>query len=159
MLKPLLTVSCRPKVSKTAKQVLFALESCIFFERRGQLWIAPLVLDPAFYHCTVFTSQFFFDVLSSPHRLATSQRHIPHFMETVKLLQDRMASGDDESKLSPFTLSAVLGLAGHALLTYDHGSALHHLQALHRIVILRGGPSTFGFNPKLLLEMLRYAEL
>ena len=59
------------------------------------------------------------------------------------------------TKLSLTTLAAVMGIAGHALVTGDAKAAKQHIEGLHKIVGLRGGVTSFTANPKLLIEILR----
>jgi hypothetical protein len=142
-------------VSSIAKQVLFPLEICIFFERRAENWIAPLALDPAYLHAKIFTSMYYFDVVLHRKSSLASQRTLRHHLKTLKLLRGRFLYGDDEVRLSNNTVSAVLGLAGHAFWTGDSKSATHHLEGLCKIVGLRGGVTTFRDNAKLLVEIFR----
>ncbi|MCJ1281112.1 hypothetical protein MMC26_000430 [Xylographa opegraphella] len=141
--------------SSIAKKILFPLETCIFFERRAEAWIAPLAFDPAYLHAMIFTSQYFFDAILPQNISPFNQRSLPHFLETVKLLRERLAHGNDEARLSYTTAAAVMGLTGHALWTGNSESARHHMEGLSRIVSLRGGVATFKENPKLLIEILR----
>ncbi|MCJ1385514.1 hypothetical protein MMC17_008637 [Xylographa soralifera] len=103
----------------------------------------------------IFTSQYFFDAILPRNFSPFSQRSLPHFLETVKLLRERLAHDNDESRLSYTTAAAVMGLTGHALWTGNSESARHHMEGLSRIVSLRGGVATFKENPKLLIEILR----
>ncbi|KAK3389938.1 hypothetical protein B0H63DRAFT_105702 [Podospora didyma] len=143
--------------SSIAKQVLFPLESCILFERRAEAWIAPLTIDPAFLHTMIFTSQYYFDaVLPQRPSSEMSQRSLPHYTKTLKLLHERFSeTGDEQARLSFTTVAAVMGLTGYAHLMGDTRSARHHLKGLHKIVTLRGGISTLRGSAKLLVEILR----
>ncbi|OIW23440.1 hypothetical protein CONLIGDRAFT_637397 [Coniochaeta ligniaria NRRL 30616] len=103
----------------------------------------------------VFTSQYYFDAIQPGTLWPTSQRALPHFVKTLKLLRERLARDDDQARLSDTTAAAVMGIAGHALLTRDVKSAKHHIEGLCKIVGLRGGVATFRDSSKLLLEILR----
>jgi hypothetical protein len=142
-------------VSSIAKQVLFPLEICIFFERRAENWIAPLAVDPAYLHAKIFNSLYYFDVVLSRKSSIAKQRILRHHLKTLKLLRERFLYADDEARLSNNTVSAVLSLAGHAFWTGDSKSATHHMEGLCKIVNLRGGLTTFRDNVKLLAEILR----
>ena len=131
------------------------LETCIFFGRRAEAWIAPLASDPAYLHVMFFTSQYYFDTILPRNFSIVNQRSLPHFLEAVKLLRERLAHDDDEARLSYTTAAAVMGLTGHALWTGNCESARHHMEDLSRIVSLRGGVASFKENPKLLIEILR----
>lgn len=84
-----------------------------------------------------------------------SQRTLPHFLKTLRLLRERLLHEDDQALTTP-TVSAILALAAHAHFVGDSESAKHHLGGLRKIVNLRGGVATFGDNAKLLVEILRY---
>ena len=127
----------------------------MFFDRRAENWIAPLAVDPAYLHAMIFTSQFYFDALRTGKSVSISRRAMPHFLKTLKLLRERMAD-DNQAKLSDSTAAAIMGLVGHAQLTGDFKTARHHMEGLYKIVILRGGVTTFRTNAKLLVEILRY---
>ncbi|KAF4632202.1 hypothetical protein G7Y89_g5924 [Cudoniella acicularis] len=155
------TVEIVLQFASIAKQILFSLETCILFERRAQDWIAPLALDPAYLHSSIFTSQYYFDAIL-PGKSSSSplnQRILPHYLKTLELLRERFASDDDDqARLSNTTVAAVMSLAGHAYFTGDSKSARHHMEGLRKIINLRGGVTTFrniGHNAKLLVEMLR----
>jgi len=140
-------------VSSIAKQVLFPLESCIFFDRRAEVWIAPLALDPAYLHTMIFTADFYFDNLQ--HSSLPKQNLLPHYVKALKILRERFASDDERVKVSNSTMAAVMALAGHAHLTGNHAAARNHLEGLRKIVSLRGGERSFGDSAKLLVEILR----
>jgi hypothetical protein len=146
-------------VSSIAKQILFPLEICIFFERRAENWIAPLAVDPAYLHAKIFSSLYYFDVVLSRKSSTAKQRTLRHHLKTLEFLRERFLYADDEARLSNNTVSAVLSLAGHAFWTGDSKSATHHMEGLYKIVNLRGGVTTFRDNVKLLAEILRYELL
>ena len=142
-------------VSSIAKQILFPLETCILFERRAEAWIAPLAVDPAYLHAMIFTSQYYFDAIATRRFSIVSHQALPHFLRTLKLLRERFAYGDNQSRLSNTTAIIVLGLAGYAHCIGDSNAARHHMKGLCKIIHLRGGVSTFRDNPKLLIETFR----
>lgn len=146
-------------VSSIAKQILFPLETCMFFNRRAEAWIAPLAFDPAYLHAMIFTSQYYFDALkigTTSEASSISKTSVPHYLKTLKLLRERMAIGDDEIRLSDTTSATIMALVGYARLTGDDQSARNHLEGLFKIVNLRGGVSSFKNSAKLLVEILRY---
>lgn len=83
-----------------------------------------------------------------------SQRTLPHFVKTLRLLRERLLHENDQA-LTISTVSAILALAGHAYFMGDSESAKHHLGGLRKIISLRGGVATFGNNTKLLVEIFR----
>ncbi|KAK3358803.1 hypothetical protein B0T25DRAFT_599686 [Lasiosphaeria hispida] len=151
------TVEVVLQFSLIAKQVLFALEPCILFERRAEDWVAPLVVDPAFLHTMIFMAQYYFDVVvpGNSRSPQVSHRALPHFLRTVKLLRDRFDRGDDQARLSFPTIAAIMGLAGHAHMTGDARSARNHMSGLHKITRLKGGVAAMRYNTKLLVDILR----
>ncbi|KAI1125894.1 hypothetical protein F5Y10DRAFT_294276 [Nemania abortiva] len=142
-------------LSSIAKQLLFSIEKCMFFDRRAENWLAPLAVDPAFLHAKVFTSLYYFDVVL-PRRSSHDNKHILyHYHTTVSLLRKRLLFDSDEIRLSNNTVSVILSLASQAFRTGELKLALHHMQGIRRIISLRGGLSTFKGNEKLAAEILR----
>jgi len=106
-----------------------------------------------------FTSQYYFDAVE-PHKLSfINQRSFPHYLETLRLLRERLTHEDDQVRLSNSTATVVMGIAGHAYVIGDSKSAKHHVRGLFKIITLRGGVIPFKKNTKLLLEILRYGTL
>jgi hypothetical protein len=137
---------------------LFSLEPCILFTGRAEDWIAPLVVDAAYFYSRVFISQYFFDFILplKPSRSRLHPRTVPHYLKTLELLRERFADDSNQERLSNTTVAVVMSLAGHAYMTGDLRSARHHMGGLYRIINLRGGVTEFRENPKLLLEIFRY---
>jgi hypothetical protein len=143
-------------VSSIAKQILFPLEICIFFERRAEAWETPLAVNPVYLHAKIFTSMYYFDMVLPRKSSIAIQRTLRHHLKALRLLRGRFLYDKDEPRLSNNTVAAVLGLAGHAFWTGDPKSATHHMEGLCKIVNLRGGVTTFRDNSMLLAEILRY---
>lgn len=141
-----------------ARKVLFPLEASILFDKRDEAWLQPLAWDSAYLHAMVFTTQDYFGSLSPVASSQSKQQALSHCLTTLRLLRERMLN-NPQMMLADSTVAAVLALAAHAHFVGDHQSARHHLDGLHRIVHLKGGPSAFKNNPKLLVEILRYAEI
>lgn len=145
-------------VSSIAKQILFPLESCIFFTKRAESWIAPLAFDPAYLHAMIFSSQWYFDTLRTrdASTSAISSRAMSHYQKTLKILRNRFAQDDDHIMISGTTAAAVMSLAAHAFVTNDVKASQNHITGLYTIVGLKGGINTFKrTNAKLLIEILR----
>ncbi|KAF2787715.1 hypothetical protein K505DRAFT_353661 [Melanomma pulvis-pyrius CBS 109.77] len=149
------TVELILQFSSMANEIMFPLESCIFFERQSEAWIAPLVFDRIYLHAMIFTSQHFFDTVISSKRSRVNQHIFPHVSKTLELLQERLAQNDDQVKLSNTTVAVVVKLAIYAHSTGDSKSARHHMEGLCKIVNLRGGVTAFRENTKLLVLILR----
>ncbi|MCJ1394402.1 hypothetical protein MMC18_007280, partial [Xylographa bjoerkii] len=149
------TIEIVLQFSSIAKQLLFPLETCIFFEKRAENWIAPLAVDPAYLHAKIFTSLYYFDVILPQRSSHESQRTLHHHHKALSLLRERILYGNNDSQLSNNTVSVVLSLAGHAFWTGDLKSATNHMEGMRKIANLRGGLNIFRDNEKLLAEILR----
>jgi hypothetical protein len=130
---------------------MFALEPCMHFDWRAEMWLLPLSMDPVFLHTMIFTSQYYFNSV-----LAGRKFHSSHYLKALTALRERMEHDGDQDKLSFNTMASVMGLAGQAYMMGDVKTARNHLEGLYRIVELRGGIEIFQGNPKLLVEILRY---
>ncbi|KAI0401042.1 hypothetical protein F4802DRAFT_446180 [Xylaria palmicola] len=144
------------RFSSIAKQLLFSLETCIFFDRRAENWVAPLAVDAAFLHANISNSLYYCDVVLARTTPRASQRawHY-HHTKTLSLLRDRLDSDDGAMQLSNSTVAVILTLAGQAFCTGDLKTAMKHMEGIRRIVGLRGGFGTFKGNEKLVTEILR----
>ena len=125
------------------------------FEKREEAWIEPLAFDPAYLNAMIFTTLDYFDSMQHRSRDDVTQRTLPHYLRTVRLLRERIMHEDNQSLTTP-TVAAILALAAHAHFVGDTESAKHHLEGLRKIVGMRGGVATFTGNAKLLVEILRY---
>ncbi len=89
---------------------------------------------------------------SSP---ALSERALPHYLKTIRMLRERLEAGGEES-LSFTTAAVILALAGHAYMALDIPSARNHVEGVRRLVGLRGGLASYSRkNAKLPIEILR----
>ncbi|KAF2668082.1 hypothetical protein BT63DRAFT_457382 [Microthyrium microscopicum] len=149
------TVDIFLKFSSIAKQLLFPLESCVFFENKAKSWIAPLTFDAVFMHTMIFMSRSYFDFHISGRSTAISKGILHHFTRALRLLRERLSGSDDQAMLSDSNMAAIMALSSHALLIGDVKSAKNHLEGLHKIVCIRGGLSSFLLNPKLLIDIMR----
>jgi hypothetical protein len=114
-----------------------------------------LAFDAAFMHVMIFTSQCYFDAMASGTPSSISKKALSHYLKGIRLLRERFASEDNRAKLSITTIAAIMSLVGHAMLAGDFESAVHHMEGLLKIVILRGGVASFNESPKILIEVLR----
>ena len=142
-------------MSSVAKHLLFALEPCILFVRRAETYIAPLALDPAYLHATIFTSHFYFDSLLPQSRTNVNQKSLPHLVKAVNILRQRFESDDVTLQLSDSTVATISALAGHALWCGDIRTARYHIAGVYKLFGLRGGISSFADRIKLLVEVVR----
>ncbi|KIW06781.1 uncharacterized protein PV09_02465 [Verruconis gallopava] len=146
------------RFSAIAKNLLFVLEPCIFFERRAEEWISPLTTDPVYMHCLIFTSQYYFDALSIGrfgNNVPVNRQTVPHFFKALSLLQNRLSDKSNQMIVANSTAAAIMGLSAYALIIDDVNFARKHVEALCRIVRMRGGTASFKGSEKLLLEILR----
>ncbi|KAK6358862.1 hypothetical protein TWF696_000042 [Orbilia brochopaga] len=141
--------------SKTSKEILFPLEMCFAFERENKTWWVALTVDPAYLNATAFVTHAYSSVIRGGRGQPLSPTAIMHFVKTVRLVRERLASDDQELLLSDGTVFIILLLAMYALLSGDSATAQHHVEGLRRIVNLRGGIRSFRSNEKLLIELLR----
>lgn len=146
----------RTSVSWIAKHVLFALEPCIFFDRRGETWIAPLTFDPVFLHTMICTSHHYFDAVATRMTSAVSKTTQYHHSKAIRLLRERLAQGNAHSTMSDTTITALMALTGHAFITRDFDAASNRVQGMHKIVRIRGGLTALA-NTKICVEILRLA--
>lgn len=119
----------------------------------------------------IFTAQCFFDShaatassdsggINSSNRaqgfMTHSKKALPHCIQAIKLLRERFAAGDEESRKSMTTVGTIASLAALAHAGGDHVSARNHLDGLCGIVRMReGGLKSFDENVKLMVEVLR----
>ncbi|KAI0410435.1 hypothetical protein F5X98DRAFT_359577 [Xylaria grammica] len=144
------------RFSSIAKQLLFSIETCIFFDRRVENWVAPLAVDAAFLHSNISVSVYYYDVVLSRTPSRASQRTwYYHHSKTLHLLRDRLGSNNTDIQLSDSTVSVILSLAGQAFCAGDLKTATKHMEGIHRIIELRGGFDTFNGNEKLATEVIR----
>lgn len=78
-----------------------------------------------------------------------------HYSAALRLLRERLAMPDGETKMSDPTVLAVLYLALHAHFSNDHDTAKHHMEGLRKIVDIRGGLDAFSHNKKIIIELLK----
>ncbi|KAI0473624.1 hypothetical protein GGR56DRAFT_541101 [Xylariaceae sp. FL0804] len=141
--------------SSIAKQLLFPLEPCIFFDKRAENWVAPLATDSAFLHAKLFTSLYYYDAIVTRRFSSPSLRVRRHYHKTLQILRARLSSTCDDARLSNHTVSAVLCLTGQAFSAGDSKTALAHLRGIKCIIDMRGGLESLSSNEKLATEILR----
>ncbi|KAI1332848.1 hypothetical protein F5Y16DRAFT_356737 [Xylariaceae sp. FL0255] len=143
------------ELSSISKKLLFALEPCMFFDRRAEHWVAPLATDPAYLHVSVFSALYFYGVLVSQNTSIPTQLSWYHYKKALSLLHERLQHDDDRIRLSNSTLNTILTFVGHAFTAGDLVSAKNHLEGMRRVIDLKGGWSTLEGNEKLITEILR----
>jgi hypothetical protein len=108
----------------------------------------------------IFSAHFYFDAMTSRRisgvtpRLAP--RTLPYYKKTLDFLRKRLPDQNLGARTSYTTLSIFNILACHAYVTGGCETAKHYVECLHSMITLREGTSSFGDNPKLLAEILKY---
>lgn len=142
-------------------KAMFRPDQCIVPSMTGLdlSWFDPMLSDAAYLNALCFTVPTYFDGLSGRVRSLESQRRDwMHYAKTVKLLQERLSQDDDSLRLQDSTIMTVLILSGHAYTLGDYESADIHINALLKLVNMRG-IGTFLHNTKLLIELVRYVSI
>lgn len=143
------------EVTSTSKQIFFPLERCFDFNVKDRSMFDPLIFDPAYLNAVMFGAQAYLDLVSG----RSSKRSLVQMLKTIQLLRNRILDGNEQASVSNPTILIVLTLAHVAHLTGEHITAEQHLEALCKIVNLRGGIAAFQNTPKLLTELLRLARI
>lgn len=99
-----------------------------------------MLSDPVYLHAMLFSSEAYADIRLGRGR---SDRTVYHFMETLRLLQNRISLPDDPRAVADPTIMTVIMLALAAETLGDSASAKQHLEGLQRMVSLRGGFAMF----------------
>lgn len=77
-----------------------------------------------------------------------------HFSKTLQFLREKIVAGESQVLVSDATLFSVANLATHAHVYRENKSAKQHLEAVRKLVDLRGGLHALG-QIKLQIEVLR----
>lgn len=136
---------------------MYPLERHVIFHKETKAdrsWFELLTLDAAYLHAAVFTSQVYLGRQSSQETLASTRRALTHHSSALRLIQERLSVANEEG-VTDATIHAILYLAWHAHFDVDYETARTHMQGLHKVVDLRGGLSTFTYNTKLIMELLK----
>lgn len=111
----------------------------------------------------IFSAHFYFDAITSRQTSGVTPRLTPqallYYKKTLDLLRNRLLDQNINARTSYTTLSIFNILACHAYVTGRCETAKHYVEYLHGLVTLKGGTSSFGDNPKLLAEILKYGSL
>ncbi|CAI7586459.1 unnamed protein product [Penicillium pancosmium] len=119
------------------------------------LWFDLLTYDVAYLHSVVFLCQSYSSLVSGIQAPASAYRGMVHYSEALRLLRERISGQSKERETWNSTILVVLYLATHAHLVGDISSAKHHLQGLRKMTDLKGGIYAFGYNPKLIIELMK----
>ncbi|KEF57424.1 uncharacterized protein A1O9_05341 [Exophiala aquamarina CBS 119918] len=149
------------KFAFTAKKIMYPLESCIVFHRKTKIdtaWFELLTSDAAYVHAAVFASQAYILISSAQKTPVAARRAMEHHSAALRLLRERLSVPNSGDKVSDATILVVLYLALHAHFTNDYDTAKHHMEGLRKIADMRGGLVAFGYNTKLVMELLNGTE-
>ncbi|PVI04230.1 hypothetical protein DM02DRAFT_725960 [Periconia macrospinosa] len=142
-----------PMVSRA----MYQLYDCIKIDTVGmdQSWFTPLFTDPASFNCACMVVQSYFDEFLGRTRSREAQRADQiRYAKTINTLQARIASEDDNIRLSESTIMTVLGMLGHAYTSRDIETSNRHNSGLLQLVSMRGIESLLH-NTRLCVELIR----
>ncbi|KAF2806033.1 uncharacterized protein BDZ99DRAFT_501563 [Mytilinidion resinicola] len=135
------------------KRLMFPIEFGLDSYRSESSWLEPICGDAACLHFTVFIAKEYLNV--HLRQKESSKTTLVHLVKTLAILQQRLASGDNELSTSDYTILVVVGLTLAATGLRDLETAVKHLKGLHKMVILRGGISAFQWNRSLQTKIFR----
>jgi hypothetical protein len=121
----------------------------------GRAVIEDLFGDALSFQSIILMAEAHFDFWG--HRSSDYMSHM--HLQTLHLLRERLALGDETSRVANATIFAVAGLVLHARIFGEDDSAKHHLEGVRKIVDLRGGIRNFTQPIKLVTELLRYVSV
>lgn len=142
--------SSRAEVRRATSLPEFSLTS----DRAKNSWLEPIVSDVACFHFTLFIAKTYQDFQIQGQK-ESSQSALIHFIKALGILQQRLASGEDEASICDSTILVIVGLITAAISLGDFDAASKHMKGLHQIVALRGGILAFRLNKKLQAKILR----
>ncbi|KIX03867.1 uncharacterized protein Z518_07420 [Rhinocladiella mackenziei CBS 650.93] len=129
------------------QQAMFPVGFGLAFGYTEPSWFEPIWNDAACLHFTVFIAKAYLDFVHRQKEISATA--LAHLVKALTILQQRLASSDDELSTSDSTILVVVDLTMAATVRGDLDTALKHLQGLHKMVILRGGLSAFTGNRQL----------
>lgn len=141
-----------------AKKLKYPLADCIDFHKNNKIdtiWFDLLTYDAAYLHSVVFNCQAYISLVSGNPSPSSKCREMAHYSEALRLLRERLSDQDSNQETWDSTILVVLFFATHAHLVGDIASAKHHLQGLRKMTELKGGIYAFGYNPKLMMELMK----
>ncbi|CAI6341392.1 unnamed protein product [Periconia digitata] len=140
-----------------SSRAMYQLDDCIMIDIGGMLdaWFAPLLTDAAFFNGVCMTvGAYLRESLGRRHSSETQQADHIHYAKTIRMLQARITSEDDEIRLSDTTIMTVLCMLGHAYTSGDLVTAEKHCHGLLKLVSMRGVKSLLR-NTRLCVEIIR----
>lgn len=120
-----------------------------------QAWFMPMLYDAAYLNAVCVTIQAYYNgVLGRARTDAAERRDRMYYAKAVRLLQEHLACGDDNVRLSNSTAMTVLLLYGQAYASGDYDTADTHAKGLLKLVNMRGA-KTFFDSIRLSIEIIR----
>ena len=141
-----------------AKPIMYPLESCIQFHKKGEsdvMWFKLLTLDPAYLHAAVFGIQTYGLVVTGQENSRRAEKAMMHYNAALRLLRERLSYTESGYSIENSTIFVVLYLALYAHFMDNYHIAQFHMMALRKIVDLRGGIFKFADSPKIILELIK----
>lgn len=77
-----------------------------------------------------------------------------YYAKAIRLLQERLALEDDNTRLSDSTIMTILAMSGHAYTTGDYQYANYHINGMLELVRMRGVDNLIR-NTTVLIEIVR----
>ncbi|KAF7558905.1 hypothetical protein G7046_g5263 [Stylonectria norvegica] len=100
----------------------------------SSIWVRYMLIDEAYFHCTVATSIVIFN--SAESRQRQTKESIHHLSETFRLVNEQISRG---GAVSDKTMAAVIGMAQYERAQSQYGRGLVHLRGLKQMTMMRGG--------------------
>ena len=116
---------------------MIPFQSTPLFSQEEAWWREPLNGDRVALHFTLFLAKGYQTFVRGSSR--PDPQLIYHYIQTIALLQRRLAAGDEEKSISDATMQVVIGLGKVAAFRGDVSVARQHLEGLYKMVMLRGG--------------------
>ncbi|KAF8849032.1 hypothetical protein BDZ45DRAFT_773889 [Acephala macrosclerotiorum] len=132
------------------KESLYPIEVCLSWDPRSSKWFEYLQSDAAYLHSMMWSTQLYFDWLQGRE---PSHSALVHLNTTLNLLRSRIVDG--QIATSDTTISAVIGLVMMAVLVGNQEEARKHMDALHKMVAMRGGLRALRENSQLQIKCCR----
>lgn len=138
-------------------KAMYQLDQCITSETAlsTQVWCTPLFSDPAYLYTLCFTVQAVYDGFTGRTRTESAKRRDQiYYAKAIRLLQERLALEDDNTRLSDSTIMTILAMSGHAYTTGDYQYANYHINGMLELVRMRGVDNLIR-NTTVLIEIVR----
>ncbi|KAJ6261696.1 hypothetical protein Dda_2494 [Drechslerella dactyloides] len=130
--------------------IVYPAELCIPFAEAHVLWFEYFQTDDAFFHCLLALAQSHADYLAGSNE--DSPITLRHLANSYRCINENLGRQDTPSNS---TVASVMSIAMHHNILRTPGGAKIHMDALGRMVELRGGVEAFSFHWMLLQKICR----